>query len=414
MGKRNRPKQLDDNVVVTGTQKDDVQNGWDNSTDGVDRNMARTPKIESDLNQRPTGDAFKLLNFANENGISCQKYLMAVSDLKSNVRYEELSAFQDFVINPSKERLDQQAAVFASNVMIQGADAYKVLGRRKPTDQIQAYSDMFIYSYMKAIYGIKAHKERGAYLKSPVFRGHAYLYRLCIEGGTIYTEGNSPSFHRQIIVTNENLRKIISIFDEYIIGIVAKNNLGMDGNLIIPVMENVLNRASLGYFKLKGDSQFMVLSNSDSFVHSTLLSPATNPLGNCFYDPTGAELYVSINGKTNLKDFSFIINKALFVTFESYRDSFTEDSLSPPKFMSSIEVGSNDNLILDEVKFITGVNCISAPNGSYEEHFYPRPSNNLTNPLNREDFGNNPDYFLRTTRTPLQGEQPNRDEQPIR
>jgi hypothetical protein len=333
---------------------------------------------------------------------------MTLSDLKSNVRYEELSAYQNFVVNPSKVGLERQAAVFAANMMIEGADAYKVLGRRKTVDQVQLYSEIFMYSYIKVIYAIKANKEKGAYLKSPVFRGHGYLYRMCIEGGTIYTEGNSPSFHRQIVVTTENIDKIISIFDNYLIGKVAKDSLGMDGNVIIPFMENVLNRAALGYFRLKGDSQLMVLSNSDTFVHSTLLDPATNPLGNCFLNPTGDQLFVPINNKTDVKNFSFIINKSSFITFESYSDSFTDDSLSPPRFMIPLHIGVSDNLILDEVKFITGVNCSIALNRRYEEHYYPRPSNNLTNPLNKEDFGSNPDYFQRRKTTPIQGEQPSK------
>jgi hypothetical protein len=406
---KRKPSQPNVNGVATETQNDEFNNGWDHSSDGADRNKANPVKTEPDrFNQKQTGDAFKFLNLTNENGISCQKYLMTLSDLKSNVRYEELSAYQNFVINPSKAGLEQQAAVFAANMMIEGADAYKVLGRRKTVDQIQLYSEIFMYSYIKVIYAIKANKEKGAYLKSPVFRGHGYLYRMCIEGGTIYTEGNSPSFHRQIVVTTENIDKIIKIFDNYLIGKVAKDSLGMDGNVIIPFMENVLNRASLGYFRLKGDSQLMVLSNSDTFVHSTLLDPATNPLGNCFLNPTGDQLYVPINNKTNVKDFSFIINKSNFITFESYSDSFTDDNLSPPKFMIPLYIGVSDNLILDEVKFITGVNCSIALNRRYEEHYYPRPSNNLSNPLNKEDFGSNPNYFQRTKTTPIQGEQPSK------
>jgi hypothetical protein len=175
---------------------------------------------------------------------------------------------------------------------------------------------------------------------------------------------------------------------EFLIAKIADLSLDIDGNFVIPSLENILNRMATGAFKLQGKNQLQVMDDSDTFSHNTLLSPSTCPLGNTFYNGSKSNLLVTIDTGTKIKDFSYIMNKASFITFDSYYDDYTENNLNPPEFVTPVFLNNRDYLIQDEIKYITGLDCLPQLNQDlYPSSFYPRKGNDLYNKYNIGDFG---------------------------
>jgi hypothetical protein len=390
-------------------------NSWNNTDDGNDANHS-TPFTPGDSGRSSRGgsypnnsstDSLKLLAFTNEIAPITIADMMCDSDLMYSRAYDDLHSDFVFTITPTVDKIMQQSSCFSSNLMAQGISAYQISGRRSYTDQIQLFADVYLYSLIKTLYAIKSNLTRGSLCKTLIFRGHAFLYRMCVDGSSIYNGENGISVSRRIAINENQIDSILNVLEkQFIIAKYARSCVDLDGNVNIYPMENVLYRMSTGGLSLKGNNQLMVMNNPDTFVHSTLLEPATSPLGNCFYSPAGTTLFVCSHGKLKIQNFSYIINKASFVTFSSYGSNFTSDKLSPPNFMSAKRIGIRDNLLSSEVKFVTGLDCNVPSRDDMPEYFYPRLLSDLNNRFNREDFGINPEFFQSQRDLPIDGEEP--------
>jgi len=343
----------------------------------------------SSRNDTNSEGSFKSLQFKDTFGKMCASYLKIKSDMIKHTDYTYLHAGITFTISPDPDIVRKHCVVFAVNTMNQAIDGYRITGRRDYTDQVRLISEVYFYSFYKGLIATWNGVQNGTSIRSLLFRGHAFSYRLAREGRRMYVDSTGPTVVRSIKFTSEQISSIKETFEkEFLIAKVADQSLDIDGNFVIPAFENILNRMSTGAFKLQGKNQLQVMDDSDTFPHNTLLSPSTCPLGNTFYNGSKSNLLVTIDTETKIKDFSYIMNKASFITFDSYYDDYTENDSNPPEFVTPVTLNDNDYLVQDEIKYITGLDCLPQLNqNQYPSSFYPRKGNDLFNRWNIKDFG---------------------------
>jgi hypothetical protein len=84
------------------------------------------------------------------------------------------------------------------------------------------------------------------------------------------------------------------------------------------------------------------------------------------------------------------MNKASFITFDNYSDEYSADTSAPPGFVTALNLNSVDYLVQDEIKYITGLDCLPSNLSKYPDSYYPRSGTDLLNPQNSKDFGDLP------------------------
>lgn len=346
------------------------------------------PRNQDDRNE----NTFQSLQFQNKFGKLSSTALKIESDCNFYNDYSFLNSCITLKISIDENRLREQCAVFADNTFNQGTEHYRLTGLRGVSDQIQLFSDVYFYSFIKMYKGMINYKRTGRPIRSILFRGHAYLYKLFCYGLDTYIDPTGPNVIRRIDDNVEQMESVLAEFaSKYLTARYAMEFESTDGNFTVNKYEVVMRKLHDGAFRLTGRNQLMVLDDALNFNHDTLLNTATCPLANCFYEPGHKKLYVASESDSRIREFSYIFNKASFLTFSSYNDSFSNES-SPPGFLNAIALDETDYLIMDEVKFVTGLDCLNNRT-NYTSDFYPKDINDMWKRSNIDDFGYNNNYF---------------------
>jgi hypothetical protein len=377
----------------------------ENNNDGSDGNFNQTTrsngtgrgKVSRGVNRSfrnnsgSSGEGFKALQFKDNFGKTCSAYLKVKSDVLRHTDYSYLSADISFTISPDPKHVKLQSVVFAVNALNQAVDGFRLTGKRNYEDQVQVMAEIFVYSFYKSIISIWNGVKNGTSIRSSLFRGHAYIYRLSRDGRRTFIDSEGPNIHKSLKFTNAQLESIkIAFEEEFLIAKIAPSFYDLDGNFVIPPYEGLLKRMATDRFGLTGRNALQIVDDADSFTHNTLLSDSTCPLGNTFYSASKTTLYTVLDSATQIKDFSYIMNKASFITFDNYSDEYSADTSAPPGFVTALNLNSVDYLVQDEIKYITGLDCLPSNLSKYPDSYYPRSGTDLLNPQNSKDFGDLP------------------------
>lgn len=328
-------------------------------------------------------------------GIAQKSELTKTAESKGFIANELLFAELGLNISFIITQVKLQAYCFARAVMNSGIEAYKLTGKRNPTEQLQAISELWVYSlfkgYVCGVYSLT----NPITLSGPLIEGHAMLYSIIRNGSTTMYNTDGPTVRRDLNVPESaNLANIKRLTEAFMACRVAYESIGPDGNISVPYLDNMLIRINSYVLNLDGVGKVKIVTEVSNTAYPELTNPLTSPIGSSFYGKNSStQLYVANDSSDTLMHDSIIFGKSLGISFSNFTSSYTETSVSPPSCCSLYEISSSDPFIHHEVTLLSGL--MTTPPGILDNisaHELPRAIDDPKFIVNSRDFGSR-DWF---------------------
>lgn len=335
--------------------------------------------------------------WSNMFGDACSNELIKISESRGFIQPEFLDAQLDLKLVIDIDSLSLQAICFGTSFARNGMEGYRLTGRRDLQSQVQVFAEAWIYSLLQAYHGAVYGYTSPINLNGSLFIGHGWLFDLIKNGRPAQYSMDGPTIYRNLHVSTEtHSQNIESLSNAFMVCRVALENISADGQIVVPFYENILARIRNGLSNLEGDSKLQILEGVDSSKFPELSHYTTSPLGSSFRSSTErTRLFVSNDSSSTLMQDSVILNKGLFITYESYRDTYTEANAFPPTFVTAYDIPDLDPFIHREVELLSGMKCVPVRRLSdYETRELPRTPEDPNYRINSGDFGNRP-WFRR-------------------